>query len=242
MASLALTSTTEQVAFYIIDAGSGEFHDLSRLPHVAGIATRATPEKLRRIVDEVVGFLDTPAGRDVVLVIDGWQALIGPDQEFDDLRTALGRLASDGPAAGIHLVLSVQRWTSLRSSIRDLIGNRLELRLGEALDSQIGRKQQQKLPTDPGRGLDAEGRMMLIAQTSKEDVAHIADEARRAGLQRVPQLRMLPATSRGKRFRTPAAHPSWASEDRTWHHCRWMVNTSSSQARPNPANPQHLPR
>lgn len=193
VASLALTSTTEQVAFYIIDAGSGEFHDLSRLPHVAGIATRATPEKLRRIVDEVVGFLDTPAGRDVVLVIDGWQALIGPDQEFDDLRTALGRLASDGPAAGIHLVLSVQRWTSLRSSIRDLIGNRLELRLGEALDSQIGRKQQQKLPTDPGRGLDAEGRMMLIAQTSKEDVAHIADEARRAGLQRVPQLRMLPA-------------------------------------------------
>ncbi|WP_257202798.1 type VII secretion protein EccCa [Corynebacterium cystitidis] len=193
VSSLALTTGTDDLAFYIIDAGSGDYQDLHRLPHVAGIATRHEPEKLRRIVDEVAGFLDEPAGRHVVLVIDGWHALIGPDQEFDDLRTALARLASDGPAARIHLVLSVQRWTSLRSSIRDLIGNKIELRLGEALDSQIGRKQQQKLPAAPGRGLDADGRMMLVAQTAKQDVAHIVAEAKRAGLLPVPQLRTLPA-------------------------------------------------
>ncbi|WIM68136.1 type VII secretion protein EccCa [Corynebacterium breve] len=190
VASLAATHTTDDLAFYIINAGNGVFRDLEMLPHVAGVADRTEPEKLRRIIDEVAGFLDEPVQRHIVLVLDGWQALVGNDVEFDDIRNALSRIASEGPAVGIHLVISTQRWTSIRASVRDLIGHRLELRLGEAMDSLIDRKAQKKLPTIPGRGLTTSGGYMLIASTSKQDVAHIAS---RAVMPRVPSLRMLPA-------------------------------------------------
>lgn len=192
IASLAVTHSSADVAFYLIDAGNGDYEDLARLPHVAGMATRNDPERLRRIIDEVAGFLNTPAPQQIVLVIDGWHALVGADQEFDDIKTQVADIAADGPAMGIHLIFTTQRWSAIRAVIRDLIGNRLELKLGESMDSLIDRKKQIKLPDAPGRGLDPEGRFMLIARTSKEDIAHIATQAYRAGMEQVPQLKTLP--------------------------------------------------
>ncbi|WP_156802598.1 type VII secretion protein EccCa [Corynebacterium lubricantis] len=193
IASLAATHSTADLAFYIVDAGNGDYRDLERLPHLAGFATKNQPEKLRRIIDEVAGFLTDPPPRRIVLVLDGWHALVGADQEFDDIKNQVGAIASDGPAAGVHLVIATQRWSAIRAVIRDLIGTRLELRLGEAMDSVIDRKLQNKLPSAPGRGLDSQGRFMLIARTAKQDVAHIAAQAQRAGYEPVPQLKMLPS-------------------------------------------------
>mgnify|MGYP006195113121 CR=1 FL=1 len=46
------------------------------------------------------------------------------------------------------------RWADFRAAMRDLLGTRLELRLGDAIDSEIDRKVAALVPTNrPGRGL-----------------------------------------------------------------------------------------
>lgn len=80
----------------------------------------------------------------------------------------------------------------LRPAVRDLITHRVELKLGEAMDSLTDRKAQRKVPALPGRGLDPEGRQMLIALSSNQDLAHISATAAAAGQEPVPALRMLP--------------------------------------------------
>ncbi|WP_291313185.1 type VII secretion protein EccCa [Corynebacterium sp. UBA2622] len=193
ISSLAATHSTEQVAFYVIDAGSGNLADLELLPHVAGVAVREDEERVRRVVDEVTALLDdgpVVAGRHVVLAVDGWHNVTGSDSTLADLREPLTRLAADGPAAGIHLLLTTQRWNAVRANVRDLIGTRLELRLTEPHDSLIDRKAQAALPALPGRGLSPDGTPMLLASTQKQDIAHIA--ARAASQPPVPKLRVLP--------------------------------------------------
>ena len=192
VASLAATHTTDQLGFYVIDAGGGDSEVLESLPHVAGVAARGDEERVRRVVDEVLGIVDkrraSPAR--TVLVVDGWHALTAPDSKLEDLKDALTTIAAEGPAAGVHLIVTTQRWNSIRPNVRDLIGTRLELKLTEPMDSLLDRKLQEKLPAAAGRGIIPGGKSMLIATTAKEDIAHIAAQA--AGQTPVPALRVLP--------------------------------------------------
>lgn len=165
------------LAVYVL----GDFPELKALPHVAGTASLKDAERARRVVDEVAGLIDDP--RPAMLVVDGWHAL------EDDMRDTLTRIAADGPAAGIHLVVTTQRWSAIRPNVRDLIGTRIELRLTEPMDSLIDRKLQEKLPAVPGRGLTPDGRVMQLAHTSGEDIAHLAAHTDVAP---VPRLRVLP--------------------------------------------------
>ena len=73
-------------------------------------------------------FPDEPA-TDVLLVVDGYLVLRG---EFDDLEARLLPLAAQGLSYGLHLALSATRWSELRPALKDLLGGRIELRLGEA--------------------------------------------------------------------------------------------------------------
>lgn len=210
VASLALTQPTERVAVYAIDAGSGKLADLEALPHVAGTAARGDEERVRRVVDEVLSIIDAGAAptRQTLLLVDGWHALLATDSKLEDLRETLARIASDGPAAGVHLIITTQRWSAVRSGVRDLIGTRLELKLTEPMDSLIDRKAQTSLPARPGMGLTPEGKVALFALTSAEDLAHIARV--RADQPPVPRLRVLPrhvATSTLLDARTPARIP-----------------------------------
>ena len=193
VASLAATHTTAQIRFYVIDLGGDQLATLDRLPHVAGVAGRGQPERIRRIVDEVTALVEEPEEHHTFLVVDGWHAVAA---DHEDLLEPLTSLAADGPSKRVHLLVSTPRWTVLRPAIRDLITHRLELRLGEAMDSLVDRKAQQKLPALPGRGLDEQGRQMLIALSSNQDLAHIATTAAAAGQEPVPALRVLPTAVR----------------------------------------------
>lgn len=192
--SLAATHSTEQIGFYIVDAGSGDFTDLESLPHVAGVAERSDEERVRRVVDEVLGIIENPRGaprpQHTMLAVDGWHSLLATDSKLEDLREPLATIAAEGPAAGVHLVATTQRWSAIRPNVRDIIGTRVELKLTESMDSVVDRKKQEKLPAFPGRGLTPDGMSMLVAATAKEDVAHIA--ATTAHQPRVPALRVLP--------------------------------------------------
>ncbi|WP_242530462.1 type VII secretion protein EccCa [Nocardioides aromaticivorans] len=175
--SLALTSTPLESQFYVLDFGGGTFAPLSALPHVAGVGSRSEPEVVRRILAEVRGIVDRreayfrqhgidsietyrsrrTQGRaddgygDVFLVIDGWGTL---RSDFDDLELEIQQLAGRGLTFGLHIVTSSTRWPDFRAAMRDLIGTKLELRLGDPIDSEIDRKVAALVPANrPGRGL-----------------------------------------------------------------------------------------
>ena len=63
-------------------------------------------------------------------------------------------LAARGLTFGCHVLVSASRWSDLRPAVRDLFGTRLELRLGDPVDSEIDRRLAALVPTGrPGRGL-----------------------------------------------------------------------------------------
>ena len=200
VASLAATHSTTEARFYVIDLGGGQLETLSRLPHVAGVAGRHQPERIRRIVDEVSGLLSdntrahstAKTQQQTFLVVDGWHNIGTSTAEFEDLAEAITQIAADGPSAGIHLLVATPRWNTLRPAIRDLIGTRLELKLAESMDSLCDRKMQDKLPALPGRGLSVDKKYLLIAQSSNQDLAHIAAVSAERGDEPVAALRVLP--------------------------------------------------
>ncbi|MGB0190734.1 MAG: type VII secretion protein EccCb, partial [Nocardioides sp.] len=88
---------------------------------------------------------------DVYLVVDGWSTLRA---DFDDLEMEIQQLAGRGLTFGLHVVAGAARWSDFRAAMRDVFGTRLELRLGDHIDSEIDRRLAALVPTGrPGRGL-----------------------------------------------------------------------------------------
>ncbi|GGN85989.1 type VII secretion protein EccCa [Nocardia rhizosphaerihabitans] len=138
---------------------------------------------------------------DVFLVIDGWAAI---REEFDLLEGQINAIAGQGLSFGIHLMIGASRWAEIRPVVKDQIGTRIELRLGDPSDSEMGRRIAHQVPLGrPGRGITAEHLHMLIALPrldSDSDPSTVADGVTRAreGLtalypgRRAPEVRMLP--------------------------------------------------
>jgi DNA segregation ATPase FtsK/SpoIIIE, S-DNA-T family len=59
--------------------------------------------------------------------------------------------------------VSAGRWSELRPALKDLLGSRLELRLGEPGESEVDRRRAAGVPTRPGHGLAPTGAMVLAA-------------------------------------------------------------------------------
>ncbi len=95
----------------------------------------------RRLRDADAAALDDPYG-DVFLVVDGWAAL---RQEFDGLETSITALAAQGLSYGMHVMLAASRWADLRPALKDQIGTRIELRLGDAAESEMDRRRAREL-------------------------------------------------------------------------------------------------
>ncbi|MFI5674498.1 type VII secretion protein EccCa [Streptomyces cellulosae] len=179
ISSFALTHTPHEVQFYGLDFGGGGMSAVAGLPHVGGVASRLDPEKVRRTVAEVYGVLtrreeyfrsagipsiadfrtrrargdisvtDQPWG-DVFLVIDGWGNF---RTEYESLDPVVLDIAARGLGYGIHVILTASRSMEVRAGLKDHLMNRLELRLGDTMDSELDRKVAANVPTGvPGRG------------------------------------------------------------------------------------------
>ncbi|OBG39978.1 type VII secretion protein EccCa [Mycobacterium sp. E3198] len=184
--ALAAAHGPGRVRFYCLDFGGGALGSVCAWPHVGAVAGRADPELARRVVAEMESLVRQREGfrgraapdgeppADVFLVVDGWAAL---RHEFEELEAPIAALAVQGLSFGVHVVLSASRWADIRPSLRDQIGTRVELRLGDPADSEIDRKRAQQVPLDsPGRGLSPEGLHMVIALPT-ERVCHGGTDA-----------------------------------------------------------------
>ncbi|NLG54981.1 MAG: type VII secretion protein EccCa, partial [Rhodococcus sp.] len=105
------------------------------------------------------GVANDPFG-DVFLVIDGFASI---RQDFEALEQQIINLAAQGLSYGVHVVISASRWGEIRPALKDQLGTRIELRLGDPSDSDLGRKVAVLVPEGrPGRGITREGLHLLI--------------------------------------------------------------------------------
>ena len=138
---------------------------------------------------------------DVVLVVDGWASI---KSDFDTLEATLQSLAIQGLSYGVHLAISASRWMEIRPAVKDMLGTRIELRLGDPIDSEVGRRSAELVPIGrPGRGINAEKLHILAALPRLDSSSEVDDlpagvsaavEAVRAhyGAREAPRVRMLP--------------------------------------------------
>ena len=104
------------------------------------------------------GAHEDPFG-DVFLVIDGFGSI---RQDFDPLEQVIMNLAVQGLSYGVHVVIALARWAEARPALKDQIGTRIELRLGDPMDSDLGRKFAALVPQGrPGRGMTPDCLHML---------------------------------------------------------------------------------
>jgi S-DNA-T family DNA segregation ATPase FtsK/SpoIIIE len=181
--SAMLTGTPDELQVSIVDYGGGGLLPLAAVPHVTGAASRLDPIRARRLLAEAMRLvtereelfraegissvaefrrrrdaLNLPPGTraaDLFVVVDNWPAVRGEIEEADALVV---ELAARGLGVGVHLILSANRWIEVRANLRDSIGGRMELRLNDPYESEIGRAVSRQLTgAVPGRGAIAPG-------------------------------------------------------------------------------------
>jgi len=186
--ALAATHDPRSVQFYCLDFGGGALASLRGCPHVGAVAGRADVQLARRMVTQLEEIIrsreavfrdrgiesmvqyrrlkaqqDPICDRfgDVFLIVDGWATL---RREFEMFEASITSLAAQGLSFGVHVVISASRWAEIRPALKDQIGTRIELRLGDPADSEFDRRRAQQVPEgNPGRGLSDDGLHMVIA-------------------------------------------------------------------------------
>jgi S-DNA-T family DNA segregation ATPase FtsK/SpoIIIE len=186
--ALAVTHDPSSVQFYCLDFGGGVLASLRGWPHVGSVAGRADPQLARRMVAQLEAIIrsreatfrnhgiesmaqyrqlkarrDPTCDRfgDVFLIVDGWATV---RREFETFEASITSLAAQGLSFGVHVVMSASRWAEIRPALKDQIGTRIELRLGDPADSEFDRRRAQQVPEgNPGRGLSDDGLHMVIA-------------------------------------------------------------------------------
>lgn len=164
------------------------------------------------------GVAQDPFG-DVFLVIDGFGSI---RQDFEALEQQITNLASQGLSYGVHVVLTASRWGEVRPALKDQLGTRIELRLGDPSDSDLGRKTAALVPEGrPGRGMTRESLHLLVGlpridgSSDPTDlasgVAHAVSSIAAATHGRpAPAVRMLPAQiARDDVLRAAGGWPSY---------------------------------
>ncbi|AHH15779.1 type VII secretion EccC-like protein [Nocardia nova SH22a] len=146
------------------------------------------------------GAHEDPFG-DVFIVVDGYGSI---RQDFDTLEQPIMNIATQGLSYGVHVVIALNRWAEARPALKDQIGTRIELRLGDPMDSDLGRKVAALVPQGrPGRGMTTDAKHMLTAlprvdgDSNPESLgAGVADAVARLAAatpgRPAPRVRMLP--------------------------------------------------
>ncbi|MFF3224918.1 type VII secretion protein EccCa [Nocardia suismassiliense] len=124
------------------------------------------------------GAHEDPFG-DVFLVIDGFGSI---RQDFEMLEQVIMNLAVQGLSYGVHIVIALAGWREARPALKDQIATRIELRLGDPMDSDLGRKFASMVPqARPGRGMTPDCLHMLTALPRVDGSSDPADIGQAVG-------------------------------------------------------------
>ena len=245
--SLMSRHRPDEVRLYAIDLGGGGLSALAGLPHVSGVAAKVGRDEVRQTVRHLQALLgrreatfrelglnsmaDARMARvkpelaeedlaDVFLLVDGWAVL---RSDFEGLDRDLEQIAVEGLNFGVHLVITSSRWAEMRPSLRDNVGSRLELRLNDPIESELGRRVAETLPTDvPGRGLTPP------SCTFKRRGSTAKTSGRRPSVGTAPRRPRCPSCPPASRpapcpvlARGPAPECRSASTSWRWSRCSW---------------------
>jgi DNA segregation ATPase FtsK/SpoIIIE, S-DNA-T family len=252
ISGLALTHTAAEVQFYCLDFG-GTLSPLADLPHVGSVANRLDRDRVTRTVLEMTNLLarreslfaahnidsmtsyrrarrrgeltDVDPYGDVFLVVDGWYTV---RQDFEEVEDRFQELAARGLSFGIHLVIAASRWGEMRPWLRDVMGTRLELRLGDPIDSEVNSRFAATVPQGvPGRGITPDKLHFLtalpridghpgvddLADATVDLVAALTPPGTSSARPAAPAVRLLPATVAPRDLPAPTS-PGPAAEMR----------------------------
>ncbi|GAB20722.1 FtsK/SpoIIIE family protein [Gordonia effusa NBRC 100432] len=200
MMSAAATHSPEQIQFYCLDFGGGTLSSLAGLPHVGSVAARTDADAIRRTVAEITEVMRDREQRfatygiesmrdyrarlaagapeadgdrfgDVFLVFDGIGVLRNEWEAIDD---AVAVIATEGLSYGVHVIVTASRWAEIRPAIKDMLGTRIELKLGDAMDSEVSRGAALLVPANrAGRGITTGDLHTLTALPRFDGIADV---------------------------------------------------------------------
>ena len=192
--ALARSVSPDDVHLYAVDGGGGGLAPLASLPHAGAVVGLDHPERVDRLLQWLLAEATRrrtalgAAGLDSVgeqraadrtgggwphllLVLDRWEAFTMAFQDVDAGRLVelVHQLLREGPAVGLHLVLTADR-TGLLGRTASLIEDRLLLRMADPADYVAAGLPSGLVPRGlaPGRGWSLAG-APLVAQVALLD-------------------------------------------------------------------------
>lgn len=228
--SLALHNTPEQVQMYLVDYAGGGLGPLVDLPHVGGVASRAEPDSINRMLSQVrtlitdrerlfrdnkIGTMadyrklrtnpDSPLLRedrygDVYVMIDGWDAAVAEGQVLQYRGSEVESLIVGALNYGVHLVLSTARVTEMRG-IEPHMKSLIELH-SDTEFSRINNALAKKRRKDPGHVIATGSELQGLIALPRIDGREDSDSINEGMTALVRQISDQFATSSAERLRT----------------------------------------
>jgi len=208
---MAASSDPGSVGFYGLDFGGGGLRCLAALAHCGGVVRAGEAERVDRLFAILEGLVTSrraalsgagcadlaelrAADRgplpSVVVFLDGYTAFAAAHEDWTGGHVErLRHLIEDGPAAGVHFVVTADRVGSVPGRLAEGFG--LHVALGGAGSEVV-----------PGRGIDSDGTTWQVAAFGRDGstaaqvaaIEHLATECAAAGHSRVLEpVQALPA-------------------------------------------------
>ena len=161
--ALLVNTTPEELHISLLDFGGQNLIVFQDAPHVANVLNVNTPAHLRRFLARIGDDLDRRAELRAtqkldqvpraLYVIDGLAELRGLYP--DEIDAILGRVAREGLALGVHLLITADQVMSIPIKLRSNFLGRLALHLSDSVDYMdlVGRVSGSLPDALPGRGL-----------------------------------------------------------------------------------------
>ena len=203
-AAVAAQPPDERAHLYVIATAIAPYAWLESQDHVGAVIATADDERVRRLLRMLGELIDerrgdpSPFVRPVVVLVDGIGALRTAYDSLVGLDTldALERVATDGPAFGVHLAFAAEHPAAVGHRIDRTISLRVLLRLADRSEyAAAGVRDLDPASLVPGAGVDANGDRVQIARASADEIATPRHTHPPSGRHdRAPRIGVLPAT------------------------------------------------
>jgi S-DNA-T family DNA segregation ATPase FtsK/SpoIIIE len=142
-ARLCTATGPDSIHLYALDAGNRALEPLAGLPHFGAVVTADDAERTSRLMDMLTALVADrsrtgAAEPPVVVLVDRLEAFLSRygDRDSGRLVESLDSLLREGPAVGVHFVISGDR-TAFTSRLASAIESRLVLRQADRADYAV---------------------------------------------------------------------------------------------------------